>query len=340
LLGSGAGAQVNTGAPQSGIQGPLQFVPGRGFISVQNGFTGPIPGPLQFVPGVGFVPSALSTAPQPGQTGFQFVPGQGFIPQTTGTDSVQFVPGLGLVSGNSTVPVISQSGVNVPQFVGSTGIGGGYYGGYYAPTYYGTGYYGPGYYYDPTWGYGYSGPVPGTGVLYRFGGGPNPPVVLPSAAVPTSAPKGGPATTVTRTPSIDPQELQAAQRMEDIMENRPVTDGTVVSLGATTAKIRYQVDGRTREALLPLENVFFFGPNERTGRTTLQTVAGAAGKVGVGDEVMIPIQSGGEIRSAVAGSRQEMRSSSASAGLVRSERTVKPKAASKKQTRSHRTKNQ
>jgi hypothetical protein len=119
-----------------------------------------------------------------------------------------------------------------------------------------------------------------------------------------------------------PTQVKLASRLQDVMQDRPLREGKVLSIGATGAQVRYEVDDEVRTSRFPVEEVFFF---QRNG--AIASAATDPNLVRVGTQVLIPqplirqeprqsITGGATItpefnssvRSSVAGSRQETRS--------------------------------
>lgn len=118
-----------------------------------------------------------------------------------------------------------------------------------------------------------------------------------------------------------PTQIKLASRLQDVMQDRPLREGKVLSIGATGAQVRYEVDDETRVSRFPVEEVFLF---QRNG--SIASAATDPNLVRVGTQVLIPqplirqeqsITGGATItpqfnsvRSSVAGSRQVTRSKS------------------------------
>lgn len=103
---------------------------------------------------------------------------------------------------------------------------------------------------------------------------------------------------------IDPQQIRVVNRMEDVMDNRPLTEGMVMSLGSGTVSVRYTQDGNLRVQSFPAAQVFYF----QSGGG-MATASMANGALQPGDRVLIPVPAQSTIiRQSVAGSRQESRS--------------------------------
>jgi len=121
-----------------------------------------------------------------------------------------------------------------------------------------------------------------------------------------------------------PTQVRLASRLHEVMEDRPLREGRVVSIGATAAQVRYEADGEVLTSRFPVEEVFFF---QRNG--SIASAATDPNLIRVGSQVLIPqplirreprqsITGGATItpefkssvRSSVAGSRQETSSKS------------------------------
>jgi hypothetical protein len=104
-----------------------------------------------------------------------------------------------------------------------------------------------------------------------------------------------------RSAPADPEQLRMAQRVENIMENRPLREGQVTAIGASGVVVRYDLNGQMKTERFSVDQAFFF---DESGR--LATISSAPGSVSVGDRVMIPTE-GSRPRQAVAGSREIIR---------------------------------
>jgi hypothetical protein len=102
-----------------------------------------------------------------------------------------------------------------------------------------------------------------------------------------------------RVAASDPDQLRMAQRVENIMGNRPLREGRVTAIGATGVVVHYDLNGTMKTERFSPDQAFFFDENGR-----LATIASSPGSVSIGDRVMIPTE-GRQIRQSVAGSRQE-----------------------------------
>jgi len=97
---------------------------------------------------------------------------------------------------------------------------------------------------------------------------------------------------------VSAEQVRLTGWLEDVMEERPLREGTITSIGATGALVKFQADGKVQTQRFPMEEVFFFKDEGQ-----LATAATDPGMVGVGTQVLIPEPI--EPREAVAGSRQE-----------------------------------
>jgi len=98
----------------------------------------------------------------------------------------------------------------------------------------------------------------------------------------------------------DPEQARVAVRMENLMENRPLTQGTIVGPKEGALVVRYEKDGQSRINRFDRSTVFFFGSGGRLA-------AANAASLPSGTEVLVPLPTTQEYQQAVAGSRQEMR---------------------------------
>jgi hypothetical protein len=104
---------------------------------------------------------------------------------------------------------------------------------------------------------------------------------------------------------VNPQQIRLADHMEDVMENRPLTEGTVISLHDRDVVVRYLSRGVVTVERFPMGNVFFFHNGG-----TLATASTGGRMLQPGDEVLIPLPTTVSIeRQSVAGSRQEINGS-------------------------------
>ncbi len=100
---------------------------------------------------------------------------------------------------------------------------------------------------------------------------------------------------------VTAMELRASRQIQDVMENRAITEGELIRLGATGAQVRITLNGEVRTERYPIENVFFFGSDGR-----LTTAAQAPDLVVPGASVLVPVPAGTETEQ-VAGSRETIR---------------------------------
>jgi hypothetical protein len=121
------------------------------------------------------------------------------------------------------------------------------------------------------------------------------------------------------------RQVRLASWLQDVMQDRPLREGKVISIGATAAQVRYRMDGEIKTDRFPVEEVFIF---QNDGE--IATAATDPNLIKVGTEVLIPqplvrselkqsitggptitpeIHSNTTIREQVAGSRQETRGS-------------------------------
>jgi len=99
--------------------------------------------------------------------------------------------------------------------------------------------------------------------------------------------------------SRDPRQVQLANRMQSVMMNHAVTQGTVVGKQDGGLLVQFTQDGATRTQRFPSSQVFYFGS---TGRI------GSGPNIAEGTSVLVPAPSGQAIRQSVAGSRQTLTS--------------------------------
>jgi hypothetical protein len=111
----------------------------------------------------------------------------------------------------------------------------------------------------------------------------------------------------------DAQQTRLASNLENMMEDRPLREGTITSLGATGAQVRFRAGNQVTTQRFPMEEVYFF----KAGGL-MATAATDPDLVGVGSQVLIPEPP----RQSVAGSREE---STYRNGTV----TIKPATAGK-----------
>jgi hypothetical protein len=79
------------------------------------------------------------------------------------------------------------------------------------------------------------------------------------------------------------EQSEVVNRMQEVMNNRPLREGTVVTTGATAFKVRYHADGVSHTERVPVEDVFFF-----QGDGQLSSAATRPGALHAGDRVLIP----------------------------------------------------
>lgn len=102
--------------------------------------------------------------------------------------------------------------------------------------------------------------------------------------------------------NVDPQQVRLVNRIEDVMEDRPLTEGTVVGMGTDGVSVRYERDGEILVQTFPAGQVFFFPSGGE-----LATANTAPGMLRAGDQVLIPLPASDTIiRQSVAGTRQEV----------------------------------
>ena len=273
----------------------FQFVPGIGFVPWETFNTGPETLPVPTANS--FVPPANTYVPVAPNAGFitsgrfgiraNLFPSQGVAP---GTDLLyRFVPGTGFVPVHS-AGIQYRSGTERPGAGPTAGMQGTYL---------------------FVLGVGF---VP-AGAIGR-GSVHAPRITVTARARDKGAASSRPGTSRSRTsggleirkPASDPDQARLLRRMQRLMESRPLTAGEVVQVGATAVRVRYEVDGRARTGSVPVNDVFFFRSNPRTGRRELATAATLPGELAPGDRTLIPLGTRDEPQQRVAGSRQEIRS--------------------------------
>lgn len=79
------------------------------------------------------------------------------------------------------------------------------------------------------------------------------------------------------------EQSEVVNRMQEVMNNRPLREGTVVTTGATAFKVRYRADGMNHTERVPVADVFFF-----RGDGELASAATRPGAIHAGDRVLIP----------------------------------------------------
>jgi len=116
-------------------------------------------------------------------------------------------------------------------------------------------------------------------------------------------------------------QVRLIAKAEHLMTQGPMRQGLVTKLSGNTVDVNYECAGRARTDTFPAGEGFFFRPGG-----TLATAAVATGDLHIGDRVMVACRTeGNQPRQAVAGSRQEMRT------------TAAHKATTKRSSGTHRT---
>lgn len=256
-----------------------------------------------------------------GGTTFQFVPGVGFVPMT-------------IISANSI-----NNGFGFDNGFGfNNGLG--YDSGFgFTPGF--TGYYG----YGPTW----SGPLLDVRSAWAQGSGAGPGMRgsgwngtgIPTlgmnvrAAGPAQRPVGRARVKLTQDSAVqqrvagarqearreqaaDAEQVRLAANLQNLMNDRPLREGTVTSLGAKSAEVRFRAGNQVTTQRFPLGEVYFF----KAGGL-MATAATDPDLLGVGSQVLIPEPP----RQSVAGSREE---STFRNGTVTIKPATSPKAPAKK----------
>jgi len=100
----------------------------------------------------------------------------------------------------------------------------------------------------------------------------------------------------------DTQQARISNQMENLMENRPLTQGTVVGPKQGTLVVRYQNNGESRINRFSPSSVYYFGSSGRMATANSASLP-------PGTSVLIPMPTAAEYRQAVAGSRQVYKSS-------------------------------
>ena len=321
LAAGGAQAQTPRQPTNNGAQTPGGF-----FIRnretgqqpfMQNGVV------FQFIPGVGFVPSeslrGFAVPAQRGQGGAvvdpRFSGGSGTNPNFgAGFGANNFGAGAntgpfggdprfnsGGLFGNGTFTSVSPGATIIPPN-GS----GGYYGGYFGDPTWTGGSYGvpqdrvvfvpvPTLPAKPLWKYtGWKGRFRGPGEARERANQGSPRVDDRDDSEESDEPKGR---VVGAAATRDQQRL--ARRAQDLMSNRSMREGTVISIGATGVLVRYSVDGEMRSYRFPTDEVFFFRPSG-----AMESASTAPAELESGDRVLVPDPVGREARVSVAGTRQ------------------------------------
>ena len=282
---------------------------------------------------------------------FSWVPGVGFVPNgTTGAGAFGTNQFSGQVGANGQ-PLFGNQQVVIDPTTGqafTNGFSNNEFGGFDFVPGYGTGFY-PGY---GGYGYGptYSGPlvdvrgawnqnngggfrgtgwngtgIPTLGLNVRPGGVRLPPSMVrvkltQDAYTPTTRVAGSRQETriesetgEIRGGQVNTKQVKLAGWLGDVMEDRPLREGKVISMGASGAQVRFTASGEVRTERFPVEEIFFFKKNGE-----LATAATDPSMLHTGSRVLIPQpmvqrpdsvtqQGDGNIRSSVAGSRQEAR---------------------------------
>jgi len=124
------------------------------------------------------------------------------------------------------------------------------------------------------------------------------------------------------------EQIRLARRAESIMADRPLVQGRVVRTGATGIEVTFDFDGAYRTEVFPIGQVFFFRDNGEMAAGDTDS-----SQVVIGSQVLVPLPAS-EPRSAVAGSRQENRTSNTYIfnGGNRRSTTVKSKVAGSRQS--------
>lgn len=282
------------------------------------------------------VPQTQGGAGALGNTTFQFVPGVGFVPQALGTGTgfnTGFNNGLNNGFVNGIDPTLNNGFVNGFDPRLNNGFNNGF--GFTPGFSYG---------YGPTWsgplvdvrsawgqgsgvgirGTGYAGTgIPTLGMNVRAAGPPGVPVGrvrVKMTTDPTIQQRVAGARQEARAEQpVDQEQVRLASKLGNVMEDRPLREGTITSLGATGAQVKVAMNGSTTTARFPMEEVFFF----KAGGA-LATAATDPDLVGIGTKVLVP-QPAAAPREAVAGSRQELSSQTVDKPAMRFKPTAKKK---------------
>jgi hypothetical protein len=128
-------------------------------------------------------------------------------------------------------------------------------------------------------------------------------LVAAGTVVPTeaNAARPAPGAEVRRAPAT-PDQARLAAYAQQLMANRPMREGLVVSVNGDTVDVSYQCNGESRQDTFPAGEVFFFRPSGAL------TTASMTRTLKVSDRVLVACEAE-RPRQAVAGMRQEMRSS-------------------------------
>jgi hypothetical protein len=368
---AGAASAQTTGRTNTGIGTRTGVVNGLN-NGVVNGTATPNLGvgaatasPFSWVPGVGFVPNGTTGAGAFGTNQFgtgvnQFGVNQ-FGANQLGNNGFAIDPLTGLPITNGFV----NNGVNgFNGFDVNGGFGAGFFPGYGG---YGPAYSGPLVDVRGAWGgqgsmvgmrgTGWNGTgVPTLGMNVAAGGVRLHPsrvrvkLTQDPAPVTTRVAGSRQETTTTRTSTsetgeirggkTDAQQVKLAGWLTDVMEDRPLREGKIVSMGATGAQVRFTADGEVQTARFPVEEIFFF---KRDG--ALATAASEPSILRTGSQVLIPqpmirrpdsvarqgdvniYSESNTIRESVAGSRQEL----GDGGIRVNGKTVKSRVAGRRQ---------
>lgn len=112
-------------------------------------------------------------------------------------------------------------------------------------------------------------------------------------------------------PSRNGEQVRLARRIANVMESRPMHEGTITAVGGSGVQVRFTQDGTTRTERLGVGQVFFFRPD---GELASMEAAPEMLEPGMRVLFALPQNTTGEPRSMVAGSREEARSSVAQPG--------------------------
>lgn len=97
--------------------------------------------------------------------------------------------------------------------------------------------------------------------------------------------------------STDPQQIRLANRMESVMLNQPLTEGTVVGKQDGGVLVRFDQDGERKTRRFEPAQVFHFSASGRLATAN-------TGSMVEGTSVLVPLPASRVERQAVAGSRQ------------------------------------
>lgn len=259
---------------------------------------------------------------------FQFVPGTGFVPLNAGGA----LPGTGFNGFNGGPQVVGVDPFGNPVTAFGTGFYPGFNPGLTSLPMYGISPYGTSQVplYRGTLGVPSgampNGRVPVAGVNARRG---RDRWSSRDTRVPVPA-QGSDAALQVRAPSTDPQQMRVANRLENIMENRPMLSGRLIRTDAQGALVEYEVNGEIREDRFPLDQVFFFHQNGDAS-----TLAVEPRLVAVGGNVLVPQPEAASPVQSVAGSRQvggtaaRARTTTSRAAASRTKRATSKSRASK-----------